>query len=476
MRLFLGAFLSICFATLTCLGQDGDHYLSILHPPFIVESKQPHYLRVLNEGTSSFNQILDLIEGAQETISLETFVFHRDMGGKLIIQTLIKKAQAGVKVRLLLDHSTMFLEINDIFARRLAKTGIEVRYFNRAIPFSSKDIFWRNHRKLIVVDRKRAMLGGRNIGDEYFDQSSDYNFLDRDVFIDGAIVESIARSFDLYWNSKETSKPVIKWYNNERINGYTRLKSIYQEADQFFRDDKASKARLLTHRLIGRPLFERSPLIRCDHALFASDSPRIPKRSYVNELFLKFMAETKEHLLIETPYFILKHQGYQHLLNFLDSKGQFTMLTNGLYSTDVGLVQATFMERVLEPLRKGGQIYIYGGRRPTYPMISTAATKAVWGIHSKVAVFDRKHTLISTFNLDPRSANFNHELAFVCLDNPILADLVSENIYRRIQQAGKLGLDGKPIDNRYPYMKAPIYIKAGLFFFSPLIRQFDDFL
>jgi putative cardiolipin synthase len=193
-------------------------------------------------------------------------------------------------------------------------------------------------------------------------------------------------------------------------------------------------------------------------------------------MFIELLKNTQNHLQLETPYFILKNEGYEELIRLLNDKGHLTLLTNGLYSTDVGLVQASFMDRVLEPIRLGAHIYIYGGSYPSYPVISTQATQTVWGIHSKTSVFDQKHTLIGTFNLDPRSENYNHELAFVCLENPELAQFVSQSIQNRVRKAGQLGPDGQLLDDRYPYMKASPMIKAGLFLFAPLIQHFDEFL
>jgi phosphatidylserine/phosphatidylglycerophosphate/cardiolipin synthase-like enzyme len=210
--------------------------------------------------------------------------------------------------------------------------------------------------------------------------------------------------------------------------------------------------------------------------LFVSDNSQIPKHPFVNEIFLQLLKNAKSEIVTETPYFILKHQGYDLLMKFLEERGRFVMLTNGLYSTDVGLVAAAFMERITEPLKKGAEVFVYGGSHPNYPMITTPAEKSVWGIHSKTVVFDQKHTLIGTFNLDPRSVNFNHELAFVCMNNPALAAFVTSDIQSHMAFAGQLGLDGKPKDNRYPYFEASPVVKAGLWVFSPLIQYFDEFL
>lgn len=471
MGISLFAFIRILFCFSFSFAQSNTHY-----DPMIVSSQKTHNLRLLNEGTVAFNQILSTISFAKKTIDLEYFIFKTDVAGKLIVHELIKSAKKGVKIRVLLDHSSFFIKLNDLFAIRLKNYGIEIKYFNRSTPITPDDFLWRNHRKLIVADGSIAILGGRNIGDEYFDHGTGYNFLDRDLVIEGPIVTEIRKSFDIFWNSPFATRPNDRWYLNENVNGWSRLRAIHLKIDEFFQMDKASLARLKTHRLIGLPILSKTPSYQCKEVLFATDSPNIPKKTKVHNIFRKLLQKTTNELIIETPYLILKDDISNDILDYLKRDGHLSILTNGLYSTDIGITYAALLKRIREPIKKGAQIYVYGGSPPKQPIVSTSAQNGIWGIHAKTIVFDRRHTMIGTFNIDPRSESYNMELTLVCLNNEDLANDTIKDIHERIKYSGQLDEEGHPLDHRYPYSKTPFYIRAGLLIFSPFVRYFDDYL
>ena len=121
-------------------------------------------------------------------------------------QALVKKAKEGVKVRILVDHGFPIFKLNNYVATELKKYGIEVRYYNTSIILELWKVQFRSHRKLLAVDDKIAVTGSRNIADEYFELSKDYNFLDTDIFINGSVAKKMRESFDAFWDYK-ISKP-----------------------------------------------------------------------------------------------------------------------------------------------------------------------------------------------------------------------------------------------------------------------------
>src|SRR5690606_1637960 len=111
-----------------------------------------------------------------------------DLTSRLLTQELLKKARAGVKVRMILDASITVLQWDEylVEAARLASKGnLEIRHYNTAPLLYISSNQFRSHRKLIVIDDKEAITGGRNIGNEYFDLDEKYNFLDRDIYVKG---------------------------------------------------------------------------------------------------------------------------------------------------------------------------------------------------------------------------------------------------------------------------------------------------
>jgi phosphatidylserine/phosphatidylglycerophosphate/cardiolipin synthase-like enzyme len=134
------------------------------------------------------------------------------------------------------------------------------------------------------------------------------------------------------------------------------------------------------------------------------------------------------------------------------------------------------MERIQKPLQMGAGIYVYGGDAPDYPMVSTTAAGARWGLHAKTMVIDGVHSLISSYNLDPRSEHWNHELALACFDQPALANYILSDIQTRMTKSSRLNENGLPTDHRYPSNKSPFVLKAGLLFFSPVIILLEELL
>ncbi len=167
------------------------------HPAIDVRSKQPHQVMLLDVGFDSLAERLRMIESAKQSIELEFFIYEIDEASRIISQALARKAREGVKVRILVDFATPVFKLAPQYVKALEADGVEVRYYNTtglARIFASQH---RTHRKLLVVDRQSAIIGGRNIGNDYFDISEHYNFLDSDLRLDGPVAAAIADSFEL---------------------------------------------------------------------------------------------------------------------------------------------------------------------------------------------------------------------------------------------------------------------------------------
>ena len=171
---------------------------------YLVNSKEPHEVALMNHGTVSFEHNLRLIEKAKKSIDFESFLIHEGQTMRTFLQLLIKKAREGVKVRFLLDY-TVTAKMNPYLQHVLQKNGIEVKYFNKKLNLLTGH---SNHRKMLVIDGQEVVVGGRNIGDEYAEISKKFNHLDRDIWVRGPLVEPMAKSFELFWNSPQ-AKPLV---------------------------------------------------------------------------------------------------------------------------------------------------------------------------------------------------------------------------------------------------------------------------
>src|SRR5699024_1973358 len=161
-------------------------------------------------GQEAFLARLALVEAAESTIDVQYYIWHQDITGSLLFQRLLAAAKRGVKVRLLLDDNNTTGK-DDILSALDAHPNIEVRLFNpfmqrqwRALGFLT-DFFRVNrrmHNKSLTVDGVISVVGGRNIGDEYFDAATGVVFADLDVAAVGTVVPAISAEFNRYWRSR----------------------------------------------------------------------------------------------------------------------------------------------------------------------------------------------------------------------------------------------------------------------------------
>ncbi|MBT7608885.1 MAG: phospholipase D family protein [Bacteriovoracaceae bacterium] len=426
---------------------------------FSAQSTEDHKLTILNGGLSSLQQRINLIEKAQKNIEVEYFIYHADETGRLLTHALIERAREGVKVRVLLDHFLIKDEIDPFIAHELIEAGVEVRFYNTVPIIRIFDFQYRNHRKLLSIDDKFAITGGRNIGNEYFDMSNDFNFIDRDIMVEGPIVKNMRKSFDAVWRSdpvkyvkryKRPRKKDLRYRRSARSSGRLRNYNSYlsdlkrwkdraRNAFQFMKvtnSDIEFKRKVFTLTL---PQLEVAPFGICNNISFTSDAPGMgrwarsePFRKLRQDVFSR-MRKVEQKLIIDSPYFILEKTTAQIINDLLDRNVSIDLLTNSLHSTDAIYVSSVFNDRISPWIKRGLRPVVYSGNiMPGYETLSQDVHLSRWGTHSKGVVFDEDSIMIGTFNFDPRSINYNTELAVFCDDNPDLASKMALNIQDRI--------------------------------------------
>jgi putative cardiolipin synthase len=179
--------------------------------PYLVTVNAPHEARLLDNDTAALENVLQMIGRARKSMELEYFVFNPDRSGKLVLQALVRKADEGVKIRILVDYYSHGVKpgLDRFYHDELARHGIELRYFNVADLVEFWKVGFRNHRKLLVIDGEEMLTGGRNIADGYFGMNERMNYLDRDIWIKGPIAQSAVRDFDLFWNDPVVENPKV---------------------------------------------------------------------------------------------------------------------------------------------------------------------------------------------------------------------------------------------------------------------------
>jgi cardiolipin synthase C len=389
------------------------------HEAIDVRSRQPHELALLDEGIDSLAARVRLMEGATRSIDLEFFIYELDTTSRLVSQILARKAAEGVRVRILVDFAAPVFKLRPAFAAALARKGVEVRYYNTASFLRFFAVQHRTHRKFLAVDGETAIIGGRNIADDYFDTSERYNFLDCDVLVRGPVVTAMAESFELYWNSPWATNPGAVAAGEELLS-------------QDFLDVHDAERRL---DIRVRGLQSRPFSTMCNDLHFVTDYPGSGvERRRVYAALSALAGEVKTEILLESPYFVLRGDGARLIRGTLDRGVRMRVLTNSLRSTDAFYTVAALLPSIGSLQQPGFSLWAYRGD-PLPDATALPSRSPLWGVHAKRGVFDGETTVIGTYNIDPRSANLNAEMIVVCRDNRELAAAMRDSIERRIAQS-----------------------------------------
>ena len=427
---------------------------------------------LLSVGVDGFLVRAEMINTAQHALDLQYFILRQDETGQLLTDALLRAADRGVRVRVLIDDGDT-LEGDEQIAALGMHPQIEIRIFNpfayrghaealRALEFAftASRLDYRMHNKLMVADNSIALIGGRNIGDQYFQVDPESRFGDDDLFVAGPMVKQLSGTFDEFWNS-DLAIPVAALGN-----GQERAASLaeYRKAlDEHRRELKADGTDYVNRVATGEPLAGmisgKVPLVWA-HAVLVYDSPdkkRVKSGEMVGNLMHRAVAETaaavQSELLLVTPFFIPGHGGMKIFADLRARGVRVRILTNSLESTPELAAHSGYMSYRLPLLEEGVELYeireLLGNARGS-GQTSAATRSGNYALHAKLFVFDRKKVYIGSMNFDERSRVLNTEVGLI-IDSPELAQQTARrfeeivapvNSYRVVLQADRP--DGTP--------------------------------
>ncbi|MBC7429328.1 MAG: phospholipase D family protein [Bacteriovorax sp.] len=432
-----------------------------------------HEMRIITSGSAALNARIQMIRDAKTSIEMEYFIFNHDTSGGLVLKELATAAKRGVKIRLLVDKSVNASRLDEYYAQAVKENGIDIRYYNPAPMIKFGSIQFRNHRKLIVKDGEEAITGGRNIGDDYFDLSEDFNFLDREASIKGEIVGAMKNSFEKYWASDivEAPGPIQAPYRNAEIkdesrdHDYQYRKKLQakrlQKARDIFKYTPKDEQTLAFIMDEGKKNLEANIVGNCPNVTFATDregasfleSLKGEKYEDKYRLLRKEIAKwvddkVDKELVIDSPYFLENTLSKKIRLKLIAANKKITILTNSLASTDAIHVSSIFNDDIASYMKDGNfHAYIYKGESSAETkFISPKVKSSSWGTHSKTMVYNNDSFMIGTFNIDNRSSYYNTEMAIFCSGSPELAKDVMDNINLRKKSSTELMQDGSLAD------------------------------
>ncbi|MBI5721365.1 MAG: phospholipase D family protein [Burkholderiales bacterium] len=384
-------------------------------------------LHALPSGMDALGTRAALAEAARHTLDLQYYIVRADTTTQLLMARVLRAAQRGVRVRLLVDDLDAAGKDLDL-ATLAGFANIEVRVFN---PFSSRGTFGlsqvfefvgssqrlnrRMHNKLWIADNAMAVIGGRNLGDEYFDAAGEVNFSDLDMLVAGPAVSEISRSFDAYWNS-EWSVPIQAFVPSLPSAGdLVRFEQGLRRRVEGFRD--GDYARALRESGLGIALRSGNvPLKIAPVEVFADPPEKVAAevsgsgQSLFAARIRPIVAKATRELILISPYFIPSDEGLEALGAVARRGVRVRVLTNSLASADVvPLAHAGYARRRERLLAAGIELHEMRPERLESVRSRLGSSSGAY-LHTKAIVIDRRYLVVGSMNLDPRSRLSNTEI------------------------------------------------------------------
>ena len=437
--------------------------------PFKQEMKEKTGAYILEQGAEAMLTRAWLSDNAEKTIDVQYFIFSTDNIGRIASDYLIRAAERGVKVRLLVDdlmisadeeellklHAHKNIEIKIYNPNANIGKNIANKLFNLVTDFEGFN--QRMHNKTFTVDGKVSITGGRNIADEYFGYDHAYNFRDRDVLLIGKETNVIQNSFDVFWND-DLSVSI----DNVLDESYSMQEQDYNDFHQYA-CDKENFLPVIRNQIKDMPLVfkemrEAGEMHWLDGVEYITDLPGKNKSDKFlggsgvsTDRLIDLLKGAEKSITIQTPYLVTTKLGKGLLRDAVDRGVVVNILTNSLLSNDNLEAFSGYQRDRDDLLETGINLFEFKPDAQIRKKVMSEELQKklthtpVFGLHAKSMVVDGKTTVIGTFNLDPRSANLNTE-SIVIIPSVEISKKVKEGMLLEMQpeNAWKISEDWNP--------------------------------
>jgi putative cardiolipin synthase len=387
----------------------------------------------LPEPRDAFAVRVLLAATAEKSLDAQYFVWHGDQVSYLLFEAVWQAAERGVRVRMLLDDLNTS-GLDPTIAVLDAHPNIEVRLYNPLVKRDARALNFitdftrvnrRMHNKSFTVDNQVSVVGGRNIGNEYFGAGTGVGFADLDVIAVGPAVPEVSKEFDLYWNSP-SAYPAANFVGAPGPEAIASLNATFSAT----RADPESVAYLEAVRAtpLVRDLLNRQLALEWTNAQVVYDNPAktLDTTARTDVLLFPELVRTigrpEKTLDLVSPYFVPGDDGTAALEALAKRGVKVRILTNSLAATDVKSVHAGYAKRRQSLLLAGVQLYelkpnaVFASRESKNRIGSSSSA----GLHAKTFAVDRNRVFVGSFNFDQRSARLNTEMGLV-IESPVLA-------------------------------------------------------
>lgn len=446
----------LCMCFPLCVGAEVDVPMRAVDG-LITDHVGQSGIYVLDTGEEALLSRAWLVDHAQHSIDVQYFIWSSDNIGILATEALLRAAERGVHVRVIVDD--LLIDAPDKYLLALAKhPNIDIRIYNpkhsvgtplhkRTLNLITdfRGVNQRMHDKTFMVDGKFAITGGRNMADEYFDYNREYNFRDRDALLLGEVVKSMENSFDNFWKS-DLSVRVEELYDGFGLMqknvsvGDVEIKQIYRELHSYANLPENFAPEVRSAIVLAHAAFERmTEAVIWGDVKFISDQPgkndsrlSLGGGGKTTTALAQLVKDAKNHIVIQSPYLVLSSQAIDLFRDAIARGVSVRINTNSLASTDNLQAFSGYRKQRKALLKMGLEIYEYKPNPEVQQQLMQSVVERktampVFALHAKTMVVDSKIVYIGTFNLDPRSENLNTEVGVV-VQNEGLARTVEASI------------------------------------------------
>ncbi|MEY2919665.1 MAG: Cardiolipin synthase [Pseudomonadota bacterium] len=392
--------------------------------------------RLVREGPEAFAIRAHTASVAGRSLDVQTYIWNDDATGAYLAYSALTAADRGVKVRLLVDDMDARGK-NYQFAALDAHPNIEVRMFN---PFGSRTgalqfafeamgsfsrINRRMHNKTWIVDNRIAIVGGRNLGNEYFGASKEVNFVDLDFAMVGPIVRDASASFDRYWNSPASYPMALLAPDDVTSAALDALRKSAASRMEAARNDPFA-VELRNSDAIQRLVAGDWPMHWTAQYRFVADDPAKATGkggglggSEVLAVLAPALQKATQQVTVISPYFVPGKGGTEYLVGRVNSGVRVRVLTNSLAANDVAMVYGGYAKARPDLLAGGVKLW------ELKPRAGSAAKPSMFGssgasLHTKALASDSSGLFVGSYNLDPRSTSLNCEQGVFVVE-PVVA-------------------------------------------------------
>ncbi len=424
----------------------------------------------LEKGEESLLARAWLSGQARTSIDVQYFIWSGDNIGVLAAQRLLSAAENGAEVRVLVDDFLLDAGSESLLALA-AHPRVDIRVYNPAhnVGVSRMRRLWnlatdfrganqRMHDKVFLVDGRVAIIGGRNVADEYFDYDREYTFRDRDVLLIGPRTKAVAAHFEAFWTSPLTVPVETLLPRETAALTPERRDAAYRDLHRYAADpaNLAPGPRRALAELPSRFAALLKDLVWEKDVDFIGDRPGKNESKGLaggggsTSALAAAVGAARERVVIQSPYVVLSDEGLAFFAA-LAKKAKVRIVTNSFASTDNLAAFSGYRNIRARLLASGVEVFEFKPHPAVAGEIERRAEfggkPPVFAIHAKSVVIDGETVFVGTFNLDPRSANLNTEVGVLVrsralagrVEAAIERDMLPENSWSAASGEGDAG-------------------------------------